>query len=109
MIIVSIGAVVGSFLHIWFVDHLSRKKLQFYGFLLLAGIFFILGAVLCSINNSPFAPSFTTIAVCYAIAQFLFNLGIALRAVVNDSVEKPTVFNTGSQWSDIHGEPHGLS
>ena len=77
MIIVSVGAVIGSALLIWLVNHLNRKRLQLAGFLALALLFFILGSVLVTVGNygvGNYGPKYAVI-VFYALSQAIFNLG----------------------------------
>ena len=77
MIIVSVGAVIGSALLIWLVDHLNRKRLQLAGFLALALLFFILGSVLVTVGNfgvGNYGPKYAVI-VFYALSQAIFNIG----------------------------------
>ena len=77
MIIVSVGAVIGSALLIWLANHLNRKLLQLAGFLALALLFFILGSVLVTVGNlgvGNYGPKYAVI-VFYALAQAIFNLG----------------------------------
>ena len=77
MIIVSVGAVIGSVLLVWLVNHLNRKHLQLAGFLALALLFFILGSVLVTVGNfgaGNYGPKYAVI-VFFALSQAIFNLG----------------------------------
>ncbi len=77
MIIVSIGAVIGSILLIWLVNHLNRKRLQLGGFLALALSFFILGSVFVTVGNTgvgDYGPKYAVI-VFFALSQCIFNFG----------------------------------
>jgi PHS family inorganic phosphate transporter-like MFS transporter len=73
LIIVSIGAVTGSLLLIWVVNHISRRRLIFLGFFILASLLFIVGAIFSS--NIYSRGSQITVAVFYGLCQFFFNLG----------------------------------
>jgi MFS transporter, PHS family, inorganic phosphate transporter len=73
LIMVSIGAVTGSFILIWLVNHISRKRLLVLGFVALAILLFIVGGIFSSNGYSP--GSQITVAVFYGLCQFLFNLG----------------------------------
>ena len=74
IILVSLGAILGSVVLIWLVNHLSRKRLQIVSFLLLAVFFLVIGLILLIAPPDYVAPSII-IVILYVVAQFLFNLG----------------------------------
>ena len=77
MILVSVGAIIGSILLIWLVNHMNRKRLQLIGFVALAVLFLILGSVLVSVGNygvGNYGPKYAVI-VFFALSQVVFNLG----------------------------------
>ena len=76
MMIVSTGAVSGSLILIWLVNHVSRKRLQVFGFSLLGVFFLIIGGLLSTSTLEK--SSDIAIVAMYAVCQFLFNLGMTL-------------------------------
>jgi MFS transporter, PHS family, inorganic phosphate transporter len=73
LIIVSIGAISGSLILIWLVNHISRKRLMVLGFLVLAVLLFVIGGIFSSSMYSE--GSQILVAALYGLCQFLFNLG----------------------------------
>jgi MFS transporter, PHS family, inorganic phosphate transporter len=72
IITVSIGSVIGSFLLIKFIDYFPRKALLTWSFILLAGLFAVVG-------GSLFVVEYTTLHALtiafYVLCQLAFNLG----------------------------------
>ena len=77
MTIVSSGAVSGSIILIWLVNHVSRRKLQIGGFLILAGFFFTLGAILHTVWDGNTHATHNSVIIFYVLSQAVFNLGEA--------------------------------
>lgn len=73
LIIVSIGAVTGSLILVWLVNHFSRKRQMFLGFIALSILFFVIGGIFSSSTYS--SGGHITVAVFYGLCQFFFNLG----------------------------------
>ena len=76
MLIISICAISGSGLLILLVKRASRKRLQILGFALLAAFFFVIGAILKTVQDSRGSSAQIVVIIFYALAQFLFNAGI---------------------------------
>jgi PHS family inorganic phosphate transporter-like MFS transporter len=69
---VSIGSVVGSLLLIKFIDYFPRKALFIVCFMLLAGLFFLVGGTLFAVE---YTNQHALTITLYALCQLFFNLG----------------------------------
>ena len=76
MLIISICTISGSSLLILLVKRASRKKLQILGFALLTAFFFIIGAILKTVQDFRGSSAQLVVIIFYTLAQFLFNAGI---------------------------------
>lgn len=74
-LIVSIGAITGSVSLIWAVNHVSRKNLQFGGFVGLAVLFYIVGGILLHEVMYQYDSAWYVVVIVYAFCQALFNFG----------------------------------
>ena len=72
----SIGALVGSALAIFAIDLYSRRKIQVWGFLILGGLFIVVGALYVTL---PETNAHAAIVVFYGICQLFYNLGESLQ------------------------------
>ncbi|KAF4631106.1 hypothetical protein G7Y89_g7029 [Cudoniella acicularis] len=72
IITISIGSVIGSVLLIKFIDYFPRKALLTWSFILLAGLFAIVGGSLFAVEYTNLHA--LTIAL-YVLCQLVFNLG----------------------------------
>ena len=68
----SIGALIGSIMAIFVMHFLSRKRIQMWGFLILGGLFIIVGALYVTL---PSTNAHVAIVVFYGICQLFYNLG----------------------------------
>lgn len=68
----SIGALIGSIMAIFAMHFLSRKRIQMWGFLILGGLFIIVGALYVTL---PHTKAHVAIVVFYGICQLFYNLG----------------------------------
>ncbi len=68
----SIGALVGSAIAIFAMHFCSRKMIQMWGFLILGGLFILVGALYVTL---PSTNAHVAIVVFYGICQLFYNLG----------------------------------
>ena len=68
----SIGALIGSALAIIAMHLYSRRKIQVWGFLILGGLFVVVGALYVTL---PSTNAHVAIVVFYGICQLFYNLG----------------------------------
>lgn len=68
----SIGALVGSAMAIFAMHLFSRKRIQMWGFLILGGLFILVGALYVTL---PSTNAHVAIVVFYGICQLFYNLG----------------------------------
>ena len=68
----SIGALVGSAIAIFVMHFYSRRRVQMSGFLILGGLFVIVGALYITL---PSTNAHVAIVVFYGICQLFYNLG----------------------------------
>ena len=68
----SIGAIVGSILAMIVMHRFSRKKLQTWGFLVLAIMFVIVGSLYITLEGTN---AHVAVIVFYGICQIFYNLG----------------------------------
>lgn len=68
----SIGALLGSAFAVFVMHFNSRKRIQMWGFLILGGLFIIVGALYVTL---PSTNAHVAIVVFYGICQLFYNLG----------------------------------
>lgn len=68
----SIGALVGSAIAIFAMHFYSRRRIQVWGFLILGGLFIVVGALYVTLPNTN---AHAAIVVFYGICQLFYNLG----------------------------------
>ena len=68
----SIGALIGSIMAIFAMHFLSRKMIQMWGFLILGGLFIIVGALYVTLQHTH---AHVAIVVFYGLCQLFYNLG----------------------------------
>ena len=68
----SIGALVGSAIAIFVMHLYSRRRIQVWGFLILGGLFIVVGALYVTL---PSTHAHAAIVVFYGICQLFYNLG----------------------------------
>ena len=68
----SIGALVGSTIAIFAMHLYSRRRIQVWGFLILGGLFIVVGALYVTL---PSTDAHAAIVVLYGICQLFYNLG----------------------------------
>ena len=68
----SIGAIIGGAIAIVVMNKFSRKKIQMWGFVLLAGLFVVVGAMYITL---PSTKAHLGIVIFYGLCQLFFNLG----------------------------------
>lgn len=68
----SIGALVGSAVAIFVMHLYSRRRIQVWGFLILGGLFIVVGALYITL---PSTNAHAAIVVFYGICQLFYNLG----------------------------------
>lgn len=68
----SIGALVGSVFAIFAMHLYSRRRIQVWGFLILGGLFIVVGALYVTLPNTN---AHAAIVVFYGICQLFYNLG----------------------------------
>ena len=68
----SVGALVGSCIAIFVMHHYSQKKIQMGGFMVLGGLFIVVGALYVTL---PSTNAHVVIVVLYGVCQLFFNLG----------------------------------
>lgn len=78
LIVVSIGAILGGLGFIYAVNHVSRKKLQAWGFWALAVLFIIVGATYSKTVSTNFHG--VTIML-YVLCQVVFNFGQSVLSI----------------------------
>jgi hypothetical protein len=71
----SVGALVGSCIAIFVMHHYSQKKIQMGGFMVLGGLFIVVGALYVTL---PSTNAHVAIVVLYGVCQLFFNLGECL-------------------------------
>ena len=69
----SIGALIGSAIAIFLMHHVSRKKIQTWGFLILGVLFVIVGAIYVTL---PTTNAHVAIVIFYGICQLFYNIGM---------------------------------
>ena len=72
LVATSIGAVIGGAVAIKTMHHLSRRKIQMWGFLALAILFVVVGVLYVTILGTKAAP---VIVAVYVLCQLSFNIG----------------------------------
>ena len=83
----SIGALIGSAIAIVAMHLYSRRKIQVWGFLILGGLFIIVGALYVTL---PSTNAHVAIVVFYGICQLFYNLGMFL--------DFPLVYECSQRW-----------
>lgn len=68
----SIGAIIGGAIAIAVMNKFSRKKIQMWGFILLGGLFLVVGALYMTL---PSTKAHLGIVIFYGLCQLFFNLG----------------------------------
>lgn len=68
----SIGALLGSAFAVFVMHFNSRKRIQMWGFLILGGLFIVVGALYVTL---PSTNAHVAIVVFYGICQLFYNLG----------------------------------
>ena len=68
----SIGALLGSAFAVFVMHFYSRKRIQMWGFLILGGLFIVVGALYVTL---PSTNAHVAIVVFYGICQLFYNLG----------------------------------
>lgn len=68
----SIGALIGSAMAIFAMHLYDRKRIQMWGFLILGGLFIVVGALYVTL---PHTKAYVAIVVLYGICQLFYNLG----------------------------------
>lgn len=68
----SIGALIGSAMAVFAMHFFSRKRIQMWGFLILSGLFLVVGALYVTL---PGTNAHVAIVVFYGICQLFYNLG----------------------------------
>ncbi len=68
----SIGALIGSAIAIFVMHFYSRRRIQVWGFLILGGLFIVVGALYVTL---PSTNAHVAIVVFYGICQLFYNLG----------------------------------
>ena len=68
----SIGALVGSAVAIFAMHLYSRRRIQVWGFLILGGLFIVVGALYVTLRRTN---AHAAIVVLYGICQLFYNLG----------------------------------
>lgn len=80
----SIGALIGSAIAILAMHFYSRKRIQMWGFLILGGLFIVVGALYVTL---PSTNAHVAIVVFYGICQLFYNLGKSLSAHQPNKIE----------------------
>ena len=68
----SIGAIIGGAIAIVVMNKFSRKKIQMWGFVLLGGLFVVVGAMYMTLSTTK---AHLGIVIFYGLCQLFFNLG----------------------------------
>ena len=68
----TIGALIGSIMAVFVMHFYSRRKVQMWGFLILGGLFIVVGALYVTLPNTN---AHVAIVVFYGICQLFYNLG----------------------------------
>lgn len=68
----SVGALVGSAMAIFAMQFYSRRRIQMWGFLILGGLFVLVGALYVTLQSTK---AHVAIVVFYGICQLFYNLG----------------------------------
>ena len=68
----SIGALLGSIMAVFVMHFYSRRKVQVWGFLILGGLFIVVGALYVTL---PSTNAHVAIVIFYGICQLFYNLG----------------------------------
>ncbi|EPS35094.1 hypothetical protein H072_11399 [Dactylellina haptotyla CBS 200.50] len=72
LVIVVAGALIGSMIVIKMIKHVSRKKLQFWGFIILTILLFVVGWTYLYLIDTPYKG---VVIMLYVLCQLFFNLG----------------------------------
>ncbi|KAF3913424.1 hypothetical protein ABW20_dc0110298 [Dactylellina cionopaga] len=72
LVIVVAGALVGSIAVIWIIKHVSRKMLQFWGFIILTVLLFTVGWTYLHLIDTKYKG---VVIMLYFFCQLFFNLG----------------------------------
>ena len=72
----SIGAMIGGAIAIYVMNKFSRKKIQMWGFIILGGLFVVVGAMYMTL---PSTKAHLGIVIFYGLCQLFFNLGESMR------------------------------
>lgn len=68
----SIGAIIGSLVAISVMNKFSRRKLQLWGFIILGGLFVVVGSMYVTL---PTTKAHLGIVIFYGLCQLFYNLG----------------------------------
>ena len=68
----SIGAVIGSLIAISVMNKFSRRKIQLWGFIILGGLFIVVGSMYVTL---PTTKAHLGIVIFYGLCQLFYNLG----------------------------------
>ena len=91
LIIVSLGALLGSFLFLLIVERFSRKWIQFYGFILLTVLFVVVGASFKVLLSNKLVGA---IIPLYVLCQLAFNCGPNSTTFIIPAEIFPTRYRT---------------
>jgi len=91
LVIVSIGALFGSFLFLLIVERFSRKWIQFYGFICLTVLFVVVGASFKALLSNRLVGA---IIPLYILCQIAFNCGPNSTTFIIPAEIFPTRYRT---------------
>ena len=85
----SIGAIIGSLIAISVMNKFSRRKIQLWGFIILGGLFIVVGSMYVTL---PTTKAHLGIVIFYGLCQLFYNLGECERIEYeNKSLPYPKV------------------
>ncbi|KAF3914088.1 hypothetical protein AA313_de0204283 [Arthrobotrys entomopaga] len=97
LVIVVAGALIGSMIIIKMIKHVSRKQLQFWGFIILTVLLFVVGWTYLYLINSQYKG---VVILLYVLCQLFFNLGPNTTTYIISAEVFPT---------RLRGTGHGIS
>ena len=99
----SIGALIGSTMAIFVMHFYSRRRVQMWGFLILGGLFIVVGALYVTL---PSTNAHVAIVVFYGICQLFYNLGKSLPFTISMKCEGLLILRSRSEYHYLHCEYH---
>lgn len=99
----SIGALIGSAMAIFVMHFYSRRRVQMWGFLILGGLFTVVGALYMTL---PSTNAHVAIVIFYGICQLFYNLGKSHPFTSSTVCKGLLTLRSRSEYHYLHCEYH---